>query len=178
MNEKYLFRVQATNAYGSGKWSGESRVVDLTSNLKLNKNEILTVQYVTLILSIIATIVIYNVYYFYCCKHWQRKKSKQIIRPSIINIKSTTANETSFINYELHSVHDPKLQSDINEFASIIIDKKQITLENLLGSGAFGEVYRGVKNGEGSEIMPVAIKMLRKMLPGKRNKNSWKRLKL
>ena len=37
-------------------------------------------------------------------------------------------------------MHDPKLQSDIDEFAGIIIDKKQITLGNLLGSGAYGKV--------------------------------------
>ncbi|KMQ83257.1 proto-oncogene tyrosine-protein kinase ros, partial [Lasius niger] len=50
-----------------------------------------------------------------------------------------------------------------DEFVSTIIKKDQITLAKLLGSGAFGKVYQGtVKDFEGSETTPVAIKMLPK----------------
>ncbi|XP_029165224.1 proto-oncogene tyrosine-protein kinase ROS-like isoform X2 [Nylanderia fulva] len=153
MNQKYRFRVQAKNAYGFGKWS-ESRIVDLTESM-----EILILQYIALILSLVATIVICNVYYFYCS---YREKNKRVNLSSTSNIELIT-NYKKFYgnNSETNPVHDSKLQHDRDAFARIgIIKINKIILEKFLGSGAFGEVYQGtVKNFKDSD-RTVAIKML------------------
>ncbi|XP_029165132.1 proto-oncogene tyrosine-protein kinase ROS-like isoform X2 [Nylanderia fulva] len=164
INQKYRFRVQAKNVYGFGKWNETGADINLSESV-----EVSTIQYLIpyiynflpFILSLIATIVICYVYYFYCCKHRQRKERKQIISLSISGTKLTTANETRYVSYEPNFVHDAKPQIDLDEFALITIKKEQITVQDLVGSGAFGEVYEGsVEMLEMLETVPVAIKML------------------
>ncbi|XP_029165129.1 proto-oncogene tyrosine-protein kinase ROS-like [Nylanderia fulva] len=164
INQKYRFRVQAKNVYGFGKWNETGADINLSESV-----EVSTIQYLIpyiynflpFILSLIATIVICYVYYFYCCKHRQRKKRKQIISSSIYAIELPAANETRYVSFEPNFVHDAKPQIDLDEFAPITIKKEQITVQNLLGSGAFGEVYQGsVEMLEMLKTIPVAIKML------------------
>ncbi|CAL1682570.1 unnamed protein product [Lasius platythorax] len=152
MDQKYQFRVQAENAYGVGVWSKSSTIIDLTES-----NEISSMQYyLPLILILVVIIVIYNVYYFYR-SYRQRKKNRKIM----IEINSINVNDTPSENVQTNAVYDPMSQYNLEKFALTIIEKKQITLGNLLGSGAFGKVHQGIlKNFEGSDTMPVAIKML------------------
>ncbi|XP_029165113.1 proto-oncogene tyrosine-protein kinase ROS-like [Nylanderia fulva] len=184
INQKYRFRVQAKNVYGFGKWNETRADINLSESV-----EVSTIQYLIpyiynflpFILSLIATIVICYVYYFYCCKYNCNNISLfaendlnfakygikcittliYLTRKHRYHLQLTTANETRYVSYEPNFVHDAKPQIDLDEFAPITIKKEQITVQNLLGSGAFGEVYQGsVEMLEMLKTIPVAIKML------------------
>ncbi|KMQ82791.1 proto-oncogene tyrosine-protein kinase ros, partial [Lasius niger] len=101
----------------------------------------------------------------------QRKKSNEIVlRPITTDTELVTLNEIPFVNIQPNTLYAPRemqynpprvLQYNPDEFALTIIERKQIILAKLLGSGAFGKVFQGtVKDLEGSDTMPVAIKML------------------
>lgn len=50
--------------------------------------------------------------------------------------------------------------TDLEQLSIPVIDREQIRLIQLLGSGAFGEVHEGVLYGETAQ--KIAVKMLRK----------------
>ncbi|CAL1681233.1 unnamed protein product [Lasius platythorax] len=160
MKQKCRFRVKAQNAYGFGVWSESSVVVDLTESI-----EISTMQYyLPLILSFIVALLIYVLYFIYSYR--QRKGSNEIVLPLImtdIDRCRATLNDIHSENVQLNPIYAPSLQCKPDEFVLTIIEKKQITLEKFLGSGKFGKVFEGtVKDLEGLDTTPVAIKMLRK----------------
>ncbi|XP_029165112.1 LOW QUALITY PROTEIN: proto-oncogene tyrosine-protein kinase ROS-like [Nylanderia fulva] len=166
INQKYRFRVQAKNAYGFGEWSKSSVVID--SNL-IKSIEISTAQYlsylytyVPLILSLVFTFVICCIYYFYCS--YQQRKENKIIVPAIMTaLELAVLNDNPSINnFQFNALYASKLQYNLGELAMTIIEEQQIILGNFLGSGAFGQVFRGtLKNFERSDTTPVAIKMLK-----------------
>ncbi|XP_029659214.1 proto-oncogene tyrosine-protein kinase ROS-like isoform X2 [Formica exsecta] len=117
-------------------------------------------QYFLPILSSIATVIIIYVYYFYCYR--QRKKSnEQVWPPTMTDLELAILHEIPNGNVQFNTLYNPMLQ---NEYVLTKIKREEIRLEKLLGSGAFGMVFRGtVKNLEKPDIeTPVAIKMLRK----------------
>ncbi|KMQ86597.1 proto-oncogene tyrosine-protein kinase ros, partial [Lasius niger] len=94
--------------------------------------------YKPLIVSFFVNFVIYACFFYYSYR--RRKESNKLV-PKV--------------------EYDPELRHLLDEFA-LTFEKRQITLGEFLGSGAFGEVYQGtVKDFEGSETTPVAIKMLK-----------------
>ncbi|XP_029165154.1 insulin-like growth factor 1 receptor isoform X3 [Nylanderia fulva] len=137
------------------EWNKSSVIID--SNL-IKSIEISTAQYlsylytyVPIILSLVFTFVICCIYYFYYS--YQQRKENKIIVPS-------------------------RLQYNLGELAMTIIEEQQIILGNLLGSGTFGQVFRGtLKNFERSDT-PVAIKMLRKNASLKEKKKFLREAKL
>ncbi|KMQ88081.1 proto-oncogene tyrosine-protein kinase ros, partial [Lasius niger] len=157
MNRKYRFRVKAENVYGFGEWSEESAVVDLT--------EFFEPSTYPLILWLVVTIVI-NVCYFYryitACR--QRKATNEQVLPSTMtDVELATRYEMPYGNIQRDALYASRLQNEPDEFALTIIKKKQIILSEHLGSGTFGKVFKAtVKNLEGSDTTPVAIKMLHK----------------
>ncbi|KMQ86000.1 proto-oncogene tyrosine-protein kinase ros, partial [Lasius niger] len=160
MKQKYRFRVKAQNAYCFGVWNESSVVVDLTESI-----EISTMQYyLPLILSFIVALLIYVLYFIYSYR--QRKGSNEIVLPLImtdIDRCRATLNDIHSENVQLNPIYAPSLQCKPDEFVLTIIKKNQITLEKFLGSGKFGKVFEGtVKDLEGLDTTPVAIKMLRK----------------
>ncbi|XP_072757133.1 protein sevenless-like isoform X2 [Anoplolepis gracilipes] len=65
-------------------------------------------------------------------------------------------------NVQSNALYASRLQFNRNKFTLIIVEKKQITLGNLVGSGVFEKVFQGtVKDLEEPSPMPVVIKMLR-----------------
>ncbi|XP_029158361.1 proto-oncogene tyrosine-protein kinase ROS-like [Nylanderia fulva] len=135
--------------------------------------------YLPLILCLIVIIVIYNVYYFYCT-YRQRKRSNEIVSPPImINTELVPLNEISFGCTQLNLLNPSRLQYNSDEFALTIIEKNQIIQTKFLGSGAFGSVYQGIiKNFEGLDTTPVAIKMLKRQASSKEKKEFLKEAKL
>ncbi|XP_029171207.1 proto-oncogene tyrosine-protein kinase ROS-like isoform X1 [Nylanderia fulva] len=135
--------------------------------------------YLPLILCLIVIIVIYNVYYFYCT-YRQRKRSNEIVSPPImINTELVPLNEIPFGCTQLNLLNPPRLQYNSDEFALTIIEKNQIIQTKFFGSGAFGSVYQGIiKNFEGLDTTPVAIKMLKRQASSKEKKEFLKEAKL
>ncbi|XP_029176967.1 proto-oncogene tyrosine-protein kinase ROS-like isoform X2 [Nylanderia fulva] len=135
--------------------------------------------YLPLILCLIVIIVIYNVYYFYCT-YRQRKRSNKIVSPPIMmNTELVPLNEIPFGYTQLNLLNPPRLQYNSDEFALTIIEKNQIIQTKFLGSGAFGSVYQGIiKDFEGLDTTPVAIKMLKRQASSKEKKEFLKEAKL
>ncbi|EFN63040.1 Insulin receptor [Camponotus floridanus] len=83
-------------------------------------------------------------------------------------------------NTQLNMLYSPMLHYNPDEYVITKIERKQITLTKLLGSGAFGKVFQGnVKNLErsGTEIS-VAIKTLQEGASSNEKKKFLKEAKL
>ncbi|KAL6424961.1 hypothetical protein ACFW04_009357 [Cataglyphis niger] len=80
------------------------------------------------------------------------------------NIELAILHEIPNGNVQVNMLYSPTLEYNSDEYVLTKIKREQIRLEQLIGSGAFGKVYRGkVKNfGESGLEIPAAIKMLRK----------------
>ena len=84
----------------------------------------------------------------------------------MIDIKSPIVNDTPSGNVQTNAVYDPKSQYNLDKFALTIIEKKQITLGKLLGSGAFGKVK--------TNFLLRYIFLIRPILASRLNELSWK----
>ncbi|XP_072750560.1 proto-oncogene tyrosine-protein kinase ROS-like [Anoplolepis gracilipes] len=172
MHQKYQFRVKATNTYGSGKWSKLSEMIDLTESIEISAK-----QYDVPIILIVIGLVIAVIWLYYSHRH--QKKSNGQHDPAILPIELATLYEIPYGNVELNVLYAPRLQYISNKCVPTIIEKKEITVGNILGSGAFGKVFQGtVKDLEGSGTTPVAIKMLRKNASSKQKKEFLQEAKL
>ncbi|XP_029168082.1 proto-oncogene tyrosine-protein kinase ROS-like isoform X2 [Nylanderia fulva] len=162
MNQKYRFRVRAGNAYGFGEWSETSAEVDLTDSIEILAAHYYYYLLLPFVLSLIVTLAVYNVYYFYC-SYGQCKEINDPVLPAIMtDIELVTQSELSHECVQLNKLYNSKLQHNLDKCNLRIIKKEQIIRTKLLGSGQFGDVFKGtVKNLEGLDTMPVAIKMPR-----------------
>ncbi|XP_072757205.1 proto-oncogene tyrosine-protein kinase ROS-like [Anoplolepis gracilipes] len=105
--------------------------------------------------------VICTCYLYYSHRHRTESSTEQALFSTMTNIELATLYEIPYA--EINPLYTPRIQHNRNEFALTVVKRKQISLTKLVGSGAFGKVFEGtVKNLEGLDTMPVAIKMLRK----------------
>ncbi|XP_072757022.1 proto-oncogene tyrosine-protein kinase ROS-like [Anoplolepis gracilipes] len=158
MNQKYQFNVLAENVYGFRDWSNSSDVIDLT--------EIFATHYDLIIISTIAglTIGVYCIcHLYYSYRKWKENNNEQVSPSTMTNIELATLDEIPQTgNVQSNAMYASRLQFNRNELTLTIVEKKQISLTKLIGSGAFGKVYQAtVKNLEEPGPMPVAIKTLR-----------------
>ncbi|XP_029168032.1 proto-oncogene tyrosine-protein kinase ROS-like isoform X2 [Nylanderia fulva] len=179
MNQKYRFRVQAGNAYGFGEWSETSAEVDLTDSIEILAAHYYYYLLLPFVLSLIVTLAVYNVYYFYC-SYRQREGVNDPVLPAIMtDIELVTQSELSHECVQLNKLYDFKLQHNLDKCNLRIIKKEQITRTKLLGSGQFGKVFQGtVEILEGVNTMPVAIKILRENASSDDKDNILKEAKL
>ncbi|KAK0161869.1 hypothetical protein PV327_008274 [Microctonus hyperodae] len=165
MSHKYMFRVQAKNAYGFGGWSESSAIVDLTDSIGPT---LAGEQHLGLILGLslpAITILLFCFCYSLCLYNKQRKDVKKPILPPIVSdVELATLREIPRGNFvQSNALYASSLQNDHDDSTLPKIRRDQITLAKFLGSGAFGEVFQGnAKDLDGPGITPVAIKTLRK----------------
>ncbi|XP_072756276.1 proto-oncogene tyrosine-protein kinase ROS-like isoform X2 [Anoplolepis gracilipes] len=159
MNQKYLFRVQAKNSYGFSAWSELSAAIDLTESAKILTT--INEYYLPLMIILIAIVIVICV----CCFYYlyrQYKEGNEVISSIIPDIELATLYEIPRGNVQFNTLYISMLQYNPDKFALTTIKTQQITLIKFIGSGAFGKVYQGiVKNLEGLDTTPVAIKRLR-----------------
>ncbi|KMQ87935.1 proto-oncogene tyrosine-protein kinase ros [Lasius niger] len=138
--------------------------------------EIFAMQYyLPLILSFVVIVVIYVCYFYYSYRR-RKENNEQVLSPII---ELAALYEMPYGKVQLNALYAPKSQYNTDEFALTIIKEKQITLAKLLGSGAFGKVFQGtLKNLEGLDTTPVAIKMLRKNASSREKKKFLQEAKL
>ncbi|XP_008552558.1 proto-oncogene tyrosine-protein kinase ROS isoform X3 [Microplitis demolitor] len=166
MNQKYIFRVQARNAYGFGEWSQVSAIVDLTDTVSTT---MAGQQHLGLILGLsvpVITIVLLCFCYFLCLYNRQRKEVKKSILPPVVSdVELATLREIPRGNFvQSNALYVSSSQNDHDDLMLPKIRGDQLKSDKFLGSGAFGEVFQGyAKDLEApGEITPVAIKTLRK----------------
>ncbi|XP_015585702.1 proto-oncogene tyrosine-protein kinase ROS isoform X3 [Cephus cinctus] len=165
MNEKYRFRVQARNAYGFGAWSEPSTIIDLTET---SSGMLAAQQHLGLVLGLsvpVVVIMLLCVCYFLCSVYRQRKDDKQAVLPPVVSdVELATLREIPRGNFvQSNALYASAIQNDPDDSSLPKIRRDQITIAKILGSGAFGEVFRGnAKDLDGPGITPVAIKTLRK----------------
>ncbi|XP_072756889.1 proto-oncogene tyrosine-protein kinase ROS-like [Anoplolepis gracilipes] len=161
MNQKYQFRVRAQNAYGLGNWSKSSKIIDLTEFIEISVTYYDLIIKLTVVGLVIAVICTCCLYYSY--RQWKGSNNEQVSFPTMTDIELSTLYEIPYGNVQFNALYASGVQFNRNEFTLTIVEKQQIILAKLVGSGAFGKVFQGtVKDLEGSNPMPVAIKMLRK----------------
>ncbi|XP_070166803.1 protein sevenless-like isoform X2 [Polyergus mexicanus] len=167
MNKKYQFRVQAKSVYGFELAWNQSSVTDLT----ISTREILATQHhLTLILGIISIIIVlltcYIIYRF--CFSLYQQKQRENNKDAMPSVTIRTLSELAAFrerteNFVQSNLYVSTLQCTSDYSAIPEIRQEQITLENSIGSSTFGYVFKGkMKELEGSGIMSVAIKTLRK----------------
>ncbi|XP_029678352.1 proto-oncogene tyrosine-protein kinase ROS-like isoform X2 [Formica exsecta] len=167
MNKKYQFHVQAKSVYGFESAWNQSSVIDLTKSTK----EILTTQYhLTIILGIISIVIMvltcYIIYRF-CFSLYQQKQRKNN-KDAISSVTIRTLSELAAFreiseNFVQSNQYVSTLQYASDYSAVPEIRQEQITMGISIGSSTFGYVFKGkIKELEGSGIMSVAIKTLRK----------------
>ncbi|XP_025269944.1 proto-oncogene tyrosine-protein kinase ROS-like [Camponotus floridanus] len=112
--------------------------------------------------------------------HRRRNNNKQFLPPTMANMELAILYEVSCQNTQLNMLYSPMLHYNPDEYAITKIEREQITLTKLLGSGAFGKVFRGnVKNLERCGVdISVAIKTLRKDASSNEKKEFLKEAKL
>ncbi|XP_074098359.1 receptor protein-tyrosine kinase sevenless isoform X3 [Cotesia typhae] len=166
MNQKYRFRVQATNAYGPGEWSETSGIIDLTDTIGTT---LASQQHLGLILGLsvpFVIIVLICFCYFLCLYNRRRKEVKKSILPPVMSdVELATLREIPRGNFvQANALYVSSLQNDNEELMLMKISKHQVEKDKFLGRGAFGEVFQGnAKDLDGPGVItPVAIKTLRK----------------
>ncbi|XP_012264218.2 proto-oncogene tyrosine-protein kinase ROS isoform X2 [Athalia rosae] len=165
MNQKYQFRVQARNAYGFGKWSEISGVVDLTEAVS---GILVARQHLGLVLGLSVPLILGVMllcFGVFLCLYRQRKEDKKVvIPPTMPDVELATLREIPRGNFvQSNALYASAIQNDPDDSALPKIKREQITLAKFLGSGAFGEVFQGdAKDLDGPGITRVAIKTLRK----------------
>ncbi|XP_029659967.1 proto-oncogene tyrosine-protein kinase ROS-like isoform X2 [Formica exsecta] len=92
-----------------------------------------------------------------------KKDNEQVFPPIMTDIELAILHEIPDGNIQFSTFYNPMLQCNSDEYILTEIKREEISLEKLLGSGAFGKVFQGtVKNLKRPGIeTPVAIKMLR-----------------
>ncbi|XP_025269969.1 proto-oncogene tyrosine-protein kinase ROS-like [Camponotus floridanus] len=131
-------------------------------------------------LSFIIIVIIICICYFYCLYHRRRNNNKQFLSSTMADMELAILHEVPCQNTQLNMLYSPMLHYNPDEYVITKIERKQITLTKLLGSGAFGKVFQGnVKNLErsGTEIS-VAIKTLQEGASSNEKKKFLKEAKL
>ncbi|XP_072756918.1 proto-oncogene tyrosine-protein kinase ROS-like [Anoplolepis gracilipes] len=78
----------------------------------------------------------------------------------------------------VNALYTPRIQHNWN-FALTLVEEQQIFLTKFVGSGAFGKIFEGtIKNLEGSDKKPIAIKMLRKNASSQQTTEFFREVKL
>ncbi|KAL6419470.1 hypothetical protein ACFW04_009355 [Cataglyphis niger] len=142
-------------------WISKRNKDDISSN---PGNSVVTQYYQYIISGLVAIVIIICVCYFYYLYRQHNKCNEQDLPPIITNIELAILHEIPNGNVQVNMLYSPTLEYNSDEYVLTKIKREQIRLEELIGSGAFGKVYRGkVKNfGESGLEIPAAIKMLRK----------------
>ncbi|KAL6419442.1 hypothetical protein ACFW04_011410 [Cataglyphis niger] len=133
-------------------------------NMNISWISKLTQYYQYIISGLVAIVIIICVCYFYYLYRQHNKCNEQDLPPIMTNIELAILHEIPNGNVQVNMLYSPTLEYNSDEYVLTKIKREQIRLEELIGSGAFGKVYRGkVKNfGESGLEIPAAIKMLRK----------------
>ncbi|XP_072759730.1 proto-oncogene tyrosine-protein kinase ROS-like [Anoplolepis gracilipes] len=116
-----------------------------------------------IITGIVIVVIVFCVCYFYYLHRKRKEGNEQVLPPIITDIQLASLDLMPTKNIiQFNTSYGPMSQCNLNKLMKI--KREQITITELLGSGAFGEVYQGrMKNLENPSIeMPVAIKMLRR----------------
>ncbi|XP_023290821.1 proto-oncogene tyrosine-protein kinase ROS isoform X2 [Orussus abietinus] len=164
MDQKYIFRVRAKNAYGFGTWSKPSNVIDLSET---SGGMLVAQQHLGLVLGLsvpVVTIMLLCFCYFLCLYRQRKEDKKAVLPPVMSDVELATLREIPRGNFvQSNALYASAIQNDSDDLALPKIRREQITLAKFLGSGAFGEVFQGnAKDLEGPGVTPVAIKTLRK----------------
>ncbi|XP_065345977.1 proto-oncogene tyrosine-protein kinase ROS isoform X2 [Cloeon dipterum] len=190
-NTKYVFRVQAYNAYGCSNWSQVSNLFDTAESAKMsggsaNPIGILSFGLPLLMALCLCTISLIAVFICVCPKRKSKRMPSPIVPISRHNpdVELATLRETPrgssglpvmqhtnalyISSYSLsesagESTEDNLLSSGDLEIAALQhIRRDQIKLTCFLGSGAFGEVYEGEAIELPGGQEKVAVKTLKK----------------
>ncbi|XP_023240042.1 proto-oncogene tyrosine-protein kinase ROS-like [Centruroides sculpturatus] len=169
----YLFRVGATNEYGSSDYSAVSSKFFLPAPGGFIHPE--DEQMVIIFASLLAAVILIVIFLILglCIAKSQSNKKKTMLQMSIQNhsphVELATLQELpqngNFVheNNQLYGLGDAPPDEELT--GSQQIRREQIMLTKFLGSGAFGEVFEGIAHelmGEGTPPVRVAVKTLRK----------------
>lgn len=169
----YLFRVSASNEYGSSNYSGISEKFFLPAPGGFMDPE--DEQMAIILASMLATVILIVIFLIIglCIAKSQSKKEKSMLQMSIqshsphvelATLQELPQNE-NFVheNNQLYDLGDTAHDEELT--GSQQIRREQIVLTKFLGRGAFGEVFEGIAHelmGEGTPPVRVAVKTLRK----------------
>ncbi|XP_072759443.1 protein sevenless-like isoform X2 [Anoplolepis gracilipes] len=112
---------------------------------------------------IVIVVILISICCFYYLYRQRKENNEQVLPPIMTDIELASLDLMPTKNIiQFNTSYRPMLQRNSNKLMKV--KREQITITELLGSGAFGEVYQGrMKNLENPSIeMPVAIKMLRR----------------
>ncbi|XP_030754698.1 proto-oncogene tyrosine-protein kinase ROS-like isoform X3 [Sitophilus oryzae] len=164
---RYAFRVYALNSYGWSDPSPESTDFDITEAERLSQKNPINLIFIATFVPIIIclTIVICFSYLTYSKRCGKQKKVEQITTvqrgPDVELATLRELPRRGIHSTNILYVSGAPNNDDITLLPHIRRD--QITLSTFLGSGAFGEVYKGIARGVSSDVaeQKVAVKTLK-----------------
>ncbi|KAG8193693.1 hypothetical protein JTE90_024054 [Oedothorax gibbosus] len=174
-NTKYEFRIRAFNEYGKSNFSYSDKLFYMPEARALIEKPTGD-PYGVVIASSVATVVLISVFLaILYIVHLKKEKCKKNL------LQETAASNQLAPDLELATLEDLPLHANLVQTNALYnlfdlptdeellalpqIHKENIVVTKFLGSGAFGEVFEGIVNGEGEshhQTMKVAIKALKK----------------